>query len=78
MLCRFQVALGLGIGVPFLVALTLALLIFGCIYYKLRYANPRESTIEKDIFRSPATKTYSYWNTYANGSTERAIFQPKS
>ena len=78
LLCRFHIALGLGIGVPLLVALVVALLICGCIYYKLRYTNPVESGVEKDIFRSPATRSYSYWNTYANGSTEKAIFHPDS
>lgn len=76
--CRFYVALGLGIGVPLLVAIVLAVLICGCIYYKLRYASPPESRAEKDIFMSPATRSYSQWNTYANGSTEKAIFHPDS
>ena len=56
----------------------LALVICGCIYYKLRYTNPLESRVEKDIFKSPATRSYSYWNKYENGSTEKAIFHSDS
>ena len=75
---RFRIALGLGIGVPLLLALVLALVSCGCIYYKLRYTNPLESRVEKDIFKSPATRSYSYWNKYENGSTEKAIFHSDS
>ena len=74
----FHVALGLGIGLPVILGLVLTVIICGCVYYKLRYTSPLESRVERDVFKSPATRSYSRWNTYANESTEKALFHSDS
>ena len=72
---RFQLTLGLCIGVPLLTAVLIALVVSICVYCRLRYTRSLEKP-EKDIFKSHSkSSSLEYWHSNESYSKpEKALF----